>query len=224
MDYVVNSDLWLYWNIKRTRWVFTAHWMKFYSLVKNFIQQTEGSSSEFLVCFMWLPMQRNTKATLKRDRKTKASSLCSLCLHESFELRYWLFFASAYTHRRHTHPQSKLDPTKETQELQSIDLQCTNNVDCDSFVDNVFINISALVHIDMIIDAVNFVIEIRASGGCGQAVWSALCGCLRKLVKQLLEKMSCCFLCVLVLSSNNVRIVVTKVFETKIEERKKNRK
>lgn len=36
--------------------------------------------------------------------------------------------------------------------------------DCDSFVDNVFINISALVHIDMIIDAVNFVIEIRASG------------------------------------------------------------
>lgn len=37
--------------------------------------------------------------------------------------------------------------------------------DCDSFVDNVFINTSALVHIDMIIDAVNFVIEIRASGG-----------------------------------------------------------
>lgn len=67
----------------------------------------------------------------------------------------------------HAHSHSKLDPTKETQELQSIDLQCTNNVDCDSFVDNVFINISALVHIDMIIDAVNFVIEIRASGGCG---------------------------------------------------------
>lgn len=43
--------------------------------------------------------------------------------------------------------------------------------DCDSFVDNVFINISALVHIDMIIDAVNFVIEIRAvvvEAGFGQ--------------------------------------------------------
>lgn len=52
-----------------------------------------------------------------------------------------------------------------TEKWQSIDFAVCKQFDCDSFVDNVFINISALVHTDMIIDAVNFVIEIRASGG-----------------------------------------------------------
>lgn len=49
---------------------------------------------------------------------------------------------------------------------QSIDFpsSVSKQFECDSFVDIVFINISALANTDKIIDAVNFVIEIRASG------------------------------------------------------------